>query len=176
MNEPAWKNLANILLFTAGWWISVLGAASGAPWIGPVVVAVILVIHFSIVGFHWHELLAIGATALLGFFIDSGLAAAGAYRFHGTAWQAYVAPVWLIFMWLNFGIILNHSLGWLGRNLPLAIVFSAIGGPAAYYGGAQLGAMSLGPSPLWSLSLMALVYGVFIPGLFRMAGVCRKLG
>ena len=36
---------ANFLIFQAGWFATVLGAANGAPWLGPIAVLVAVVLH-----------------------------------------------------------------------------------------------------------------------------------
>ena len=52
----------------------------------------------------------------------------------------------MVMLWVNFAMTLNVSLGRLRGKYLLAGILGAFGGPMAYYGGAELGAMTALPN------------------------------
>jgi hypothetical protein len=60
---------------------------------------------------------------------------------------------------------------WLRRRYPLAVVFGAIGGPLAYYSGAELGATEA-PLSLNGMLVLSVAWGVMTPLLLWLARVC----
>jgi hypothetical protein len=79
----------------------------------------------------------------------------------------------MVMLWVNFAITLNVSLRRLHGRYLLSALLGAVGGPAAYYGGAGLGAMTAIPDTV-SLIVLAIVWGVVVPALFRIASVINK--
>jgi hypothetical protein len=123
INEPGWRQL---VIFKAGWFGLVL-----QPHYSAAIVAVLLL------WFIWQlklpqrqALLTLWASGLL---LDLLLTASGLFQFD-TVWL----PYWLVLLWGWF------SLFWLtvfSRYLPspvLVALFGLVGGPLAYWGGAQL--------------------------------------
>jgi hypothetical protein len=73
--------------------------------------------------------------------------------------------------WYVIAATLNVSMAWLRGRYLLAAIFGAIGGPLAYYGGAELGATEALPS-LNGILILALGWGVMTPLLVWLARVC----
>jgi hypothetical protein len=136
--------LRNLVAFQLCWFASVLGAAHGIPWIGPLVTAAWLVAHVrgqqTAVSV---EMKLVLVAAVLGWFADSALVLAGLVAFPEPARLGGPSPLWMVGLWAALGATLRHSLGWLRGRWVLACAFGAIGGPAAYLGGQALGAISV---------------------------------
>lgn len=69
----------NVVAFQVGWFVSVLGAARGLPWLGPLSVMMVLGLHL----YQSPRRLAEGtlalATGAFGFLFDSVLVAGGVF-------------------------------------------------------------------------------------------------
>jgi hypothetical protein len=63
--------------------------------------------------------------------------------------------VWILALWLAFASTLNLSLAWMQGRYLIAMLFGASGGPLAYFGAQNIGAVTL-PS---STSYIALSVG-----------------
>ena len=78
-------------------------------------------------------------------------------------------PPWLITLWPNFAATLNVSLRWLQGRYGSAAVLGSLGGSAAYWSGAALGAITI-LEPLarnllmFSVSWTAVVPLLLLPG------------
>ena len=165
--SPDWRLLApNLLLFQAGWFAAVLGAANGMPWLGHLVIAAILAFHLYRAVDPAKEAGLILGVLLVGLVFESMLAASGwvAYTDHAAA----TPPLWMIMLWANFAATLNVALRSLrNRSWQLALL-GLVGGPLAYWGGTGLGAMKwLEPEAV--LLYLALGWAVLTPLLGRLA-------
>lgn len=131
--------IINFAAFQIGWFSSVIGAAQQMPWLGPLALLFVLSIHLRLARRPQAELGLVIACGLLGACFDSLLVIAGWVAYPSGQFSAFLAPYWIITMWMLFGTTLNMSMGWLkGRRL-LAAVFGAIGGPLSYVAGQKLG-------------------------------------
>lgn len=167
------RTLVNVMGFQAGWFAAVLGAAHGIPWLGVVIVPVVLVVHLALSSVPRNELLLAGAGGLIGFSIDTALIALGVFSPVFWLLPKPLSPPWMVMLWANFAITLNVSLKRLHGKYLLSSLLGAVGGPAAYYGGAGLGAMTEMPDTA-SLSVLAIVWAVVVPALFRIASAINK--
>jgi hypothetical protein len=162
---------ANILLFQAGWFACVLGAAQGLPWIGVLAAA-------GVIGWHlWRateprrEVGLIAAALALGLLFETLLVQSGWVHFEAGMLVEGAAPYWMVALWAIFATTLNVSLRALRPRLWLAAALGAIGGPAAYYSGAQLGALEFAAAGA-ALTAIAAGWAVFVPALL---GAARRL-
>jgi hypothetical protein len=163
------KNLINFIAFQIGWLACVLGAGYGLPMTGPIVVAVLLGLHFFLTADPTAEVRFIVAVGLIGSTVDSLLSSAGAYSFFAPLIEGWLCPLWITSLWMNFATTFNASLSWLAGRYVLGGVFGAVGGPLSYYAGARLGAVELHPNPLLSMVILAIAWGITMPGLLRLA-------
>jgi hypothetical protein len=159
----------NFLLFQLGWLGVAFSAAADLPWIATAVALLVLGLNLAFCARPSEEAkLALGAGAL-GLILDSLLTAAGLLRFESGQWVGWLAPHWIVALWLMFATLLNSSLDWLKGRYVLAALLGAAAGPVAYWGGARLGALSLA-APSWtSLTAVALVWLIAMPALLRLA-------
>ena len=160
--------VVNIVLYQLGWFTCVLGAAHGLPWTGPLAAAAIIAWHLVRAARARPELALVAGAALLGALFDTLLVQSGWVHFSAGALIAGTAPCWMMALWAIFATTLNVSLRSL-RTLPvLAMLLGALGGPLAYFAGAQLGALAFvaaGPA----LSAIALGWAVLTPVLLLAA-------
>jgi hypothetical protein len=161
--------LLNFLALQAGWFACVLGAAHGRPWLGPVVVAVLVAGHLARHPRRRRELLVIACVAPLGAALDSLQQALGWIRYEGPPLLGVLAPLWIVALWVLFPITFHGSMGWLRRRPLLAALLGATGGPLGYVGGERLGALEILPERWTSLGGMALFWGLAMPGMLWIA-------
>ncbi len=148
---PGWRLLApNLMLFQVGWFAAVLGADNGFEWLGPVVISFVLMIHLARAKQPGKEAALIALALTIGLAFESVLAA--------SAWVAYpghpstLAPLWMVALWANFATTLNVALRNLRTRTWLLVLLGGIGGPLAYWGGANLGTIQ------WLESVPVLIY------------------
>lgn len=169
------KNLVNALLFQAAWFAAVLGAARDFAWLGPVAVLAVLAVHFMLLEDRRGEWRTIIAAGFLGFWFDTALVAAGIFTPLAAPWPHPFSPPWMVFLWMNFAATLNASLSWLQGRYALAAVFGGVGGPMAYFAGAELGATETLPSTSGMLVLMV-GWGMMTPFLVWLRGYFKRSG
>lgn len=140
---PARSTLvANVLLFQAGWFACVLGAAHGRWWLGPAVAAAVLGWHLARAEEPRREATLIGVAAIAGALFETALVQTGWVRFDAAVMPFEgLAPIWMVALWALFATTLNVSLRALHGRWRLAALLGAVGGPLAYAGGARLGAL-----------------------------------
>ena len=163
-------NLVNFAAFQASWFASVLGAAAGASWLGPTVVALWMAWHLPALGgergVEWRMLCI---AAVLGYGVDSLLVLTERIAFPAGSW-AWGSPPWMVGLWIAFAATLSRSLRWLHGRCAVAALLGLAGGPAAYYAGARLGAVELGQgfgSAFW----IGIAWAITMPVLLRIRAV-----
>ena len=160
--------LTNAVLFQLCWFASVLCAANGLPWVGPVTVCAWLVWHLQRVSAQRaHETKLVVGAALFGWTADSILISMGLVVFPAHAQLGLLSPIWMVGLWAGLSATLSHSLAWLRGHWLIASIHGAIAGPAAYRAGQALGALSL-DEPAAYLALAA-VYGAATPILLALS-------
>lgn len=154
--------IINLVAFQIGWLASVLGGAWGLPWLGVGVVALVVAWHLRLSAAPAREGLLLLLIGTLGAFWDGLLVRFGFLDYPSGMLLPWLAPVWIIAMWVAFATTLNVSLAWLKGRWYLAILFGAIGGPLAYYAGHQLGGVSF-PDAFVGLAVVAGGWSFLMP-------------
>jgi hypothetical protein len=145
--------VSNFVLFQIGWFACVLSAAAHQPWFGILVTTAVVVTHVLRAPMPKAELQLVFLALVLGLVFDSLLVWQGWLQYSSGIVFPNVAPYWIVALWGLFATLLNISLRWMRGRWTLAIVFGAVGGPAAYYGGLRLGALEFGNMPAGLLAL-----------------------
>ena len=160
--------VSNFLLFQAGWFACVIGAAQDAPWAGSLIALAIVGGHLARAAHPQRELALVLLAGLIGALWDSALAATGWIAFASGQWVPATAPHWMVALWMIFATTLNVSLAWLKQRLLIAALAGSIGGPLAYFGGAKLGALEF-VAPVPALIALAVGWGLLTPLLLMLA-------
>ncbi len=159
-------SLINLVSFNVGWFTSVLGAANGLPFLGPLVVAGLVALDAFLNGAGKQRFLFFALIGAFGFAVDTSLGIAGVHRFTDAGWPVWLTPVWLLGMWFNLATTVEGCLSWLNGRYVLAALFAAVGGPASYYAGREFGAIEFGVSTPVAIIALALCWAAAMPLLF----------
>lgn len=164
------RKIFNIVGTQIGWFACAIGAAQGRQWLGLVVVAVYLILHLLWSDEWRRELPFILTVGALGMMIDSLSKITGLLIYNGDSLHiAWLAPLWIGALWLQFASTLNVSLAWLQDNYLVAFVLGAIFGPLSYLGGARLGALALPHDKTFTVVILAIIWGIAMPALAWLA-------
>ncbi len=160
--------LINFIAFQVGWFSSVLGAASDMPWLGPLVFVGVAAIHLSQAGRPELELGLVLACGIIGTWFDSFLVAMSWVAYPSGQFSPFLAPFWIITMWMLFATTLNRSMGWLRGRFALAALLGAIAGPGSYIAGQKLGGIEF-VDPGAAIVALAIGWAVLMPLLMMLA-------
>ena len=156
------RTLINFFAFQAGWFSCVLGAANGLPWLGVLVVCLIVALHIRSADRPAHEIQLLVLSVILGLVFDSLLVSSGWVRYPSGMMVPGIAPYWILAMWALFSTTLNLSMAWLKNSLVLATVMGAVFGPLSYLAGQRLGAIELVDSRS-SMIMLAIIWALVMP-------------
>lgn len=160
--------ILNVVLFQAGWFACVLGAAHGQPWAGTALAATIVAWHALRAAKPGQELKLIGIVVLLGALWDSALVMTGWIAYPAGTLVDGTAPHWILALWALFATTLNISMRWLRQRVLLALILGAIGGPLSYWAAVRLGAVTFAePAPI--VIALALGWALIMPALVAIA-------
>lgn len=164
-----WVKVVNFILFQAVWLVTVVGAARGLTWPALAAIGVFAAIHSLLVPRPKADFVLLAIAVVAGMVCDTLLVQSGLMRVATPFPVPGFAPLWMLVLWANLALAVNHCLGWLHGHGWLAAGAGAVGGPLAYIGGAKLGAADLGAS-LWVVAApVAVVWSIVTPLLFRLA-------
>lgn len=147
--------LPNLLIYQANWFICILG---GNSWLWAAML--LLGLHLYLTPQFTRDLRLMVILLFTGMILDGGLKYIGFFSFSA---DHFPIPLWLMVIWLTLATLPNHSLGWLKNRPYWSAVLASLGGPAAYLGGARLGAASLNWDPWFSLVILGLLWGLTWP-------------
>ncbi len=167
------RSVINVIGFQAGWFAAVLGAAHRMPWLGVIVMPIVLVLHVALSPKKKAEVKLILAAGAIGFWVDTLLVYAGVFTPVLYLFPAPFSPPWMVMLWMGFATSLNVSLNKLHGRYLLSALVGAFGGPSAYYGGAKLGATTALPGTS-DLLVLAAAWAAAVPALFWIAARINK--
>jgi hypothetical protein len=160
--------------FQAVWFVSVLSAANESYWPGPATVICWILIYGWKSGALKREITLALLVGAFGFFIDTALIWMEAFMPKGIYGDLRLSPAWMVGLWLNFATSLNSLFLWLKGRYILSAMLGFIGGPAAYYSGAALGAAAIQQPFAESLFMIGLGWGISMPLLILIAEKFRS--
>lgn len=167
--SPGVSKVINVIIYELGWACCVLGAAWSYPLSGGGLALLLILTHLWLAEDRRGEIHLILVVILLGLLIDGGQQALGLFRFKPDELGLFL-PVWVLVIWAQFATLLHYALSWLSTRYLPAVLFGALGGPLAYGGGIRLGAAEFGSRPLFSLSLLAIIWALLLPLLVWLSG------
>lgn len=160
--------LLNIAIYQLVWFVAVIGGESLA-WLA----LVLILVHFVLTPLPKTDLVLAVLVLIIGMVVDGTLRQSGFFVF---AEDRFPIPLWLGCIWIALATLFNHSLHWLKKRLVLAGLLGAIGGPIAYLAGGRLGVAEFSLSLPWSITVLALVWGLLVPGLVYLSGKVKVSG
>jgi hypothetical protein len=160
--------LVNLAASEVGWFACAYGAANGKPWLGPMVVLALVLVHIRLARRPAVEIRLILSAVLIGLAADSFLAASGLVSYSGGNWISGFAPYWILAMWALFATTLNVSMKWMRGRTAVAVLLGAAGGPLAYIAGEKLGAIRL-EEPVPALIALGVIWAAVMPLLLWLA-------
>ena len=163
------RTLVNFIAFQLGWFSCVLSAAKGLPWLGLIVVCLVVALHIRSSDKPRHEWQLLTLAVMSGLVFDSLLVSGGLVRYPSGMLFSNMAPYWILAMWALFATTLNVSMAWLKNSLVLASVMGAVFGPLSYLAGQRLGAIELVDFRS-SMVALAVIWAVVMPVLTYTAG------
>ncbi len=161
--------LVNAALYQAGWFCCVLGAANDRPWLGSIAAAALIFVHLAWVPRPLGELKLLLAAGLLGGLADSLQSSLGLLVFRSGHLSDYLAPPWIVLMWIQFATLFRFGLAFLRERYVLGAVLGALGGPFAFWAGARLGAVEFPVTAIRSLIVLGVVWASAVPILLWLA-------
>jgi hypothetical protein len=169
--------VVNALLFQAGWFACVLGAAGGIPTLGLYAAVVVIGWHLFRAANPGPEASLVAVAVIAGLIFETALLHTGLLTFESGVWIDGIAPIWMVALWAMFATTLNVSLRWMRSRAWVAAVFGFLGGPLAYYGGAQLGALQFimaGPVFVFIAVGWAIITPLLMQAAQRMDGYAKR--
>ncbi len=157
------SRIVNFVTFQIGWFVCVLGASYGRPWLGPSVVLFLLSFYFWMVEDHWTAVRVVLVVGLVGAVIDSAFGYVGLLQFRDSVLANWLCPPWLVALWMIFATTLQHSLSWLAGRWKLAALLGGVFGPVSYYAGQEFGALRLGGTMSSTALALAAVWALLLP-------------
>ena len=155
-----WTSLLNYGLFQAGWFVCVLGAAAGYPWLAAAAGLLLVLVHLALVRNAARESLLLLASLLLGLLVDGVHIRTGVLVFPIGSFHPALPPAWILVLWLQFAMTLHYSLGWLNGRYFLGALLGSVSGALAYWAGVRFGAAAFGTELVHSLVQIGLSWGL----------------
>ncbi|WP_455218700.1 DUF2878 domain-containing protein [Kaarinaea lacus] len=146
--------MINFILFQAGWFACVISAARQQEWLALIALGTVIAIHLLLVKDRISEMQLILIAGITGLLLDSSLIALGVFTPVNNIDYYGIAPLWLVGMWMLFGITINHSLRWLDQRYIFAALLGFVFAPIAYLAGQKLGALTFPPDNSHMISLL----------------------
>lgn len=164
-----WTKLINYILFQAGWFICVLGAAAGYPWAAAAAGFFLVLVHLALVPNRWQEGLLLLFSLLLGICVDAFHIYTGVLSFPVGSIHPALPPPWILALWLQFAMTLHYSLGWLTGRYILGAFLGGVSGALAYWAGVRFGAALFNADLFHCLLQIGLSWAVVMVLLIRAA-------
>lgn len=162
--------LVNAVLFQCVWFAAVIGAGSGRAWPGVLAVAAFAAVTLRDRATRASDLRLVAVAALLGALLDSAFVGSGLLRYAAPWPAAGLAPAWIVALWINLALALNHSLRWVRPHPAWAAVLGAAAAPLSYLGAARGWNAVAFADPTWrTLAIVAVCWAVVLGVLVAMA-------
>ena len=158
----------NLAMFKAAWVATVAAAAASVPVLGAFAVAIAVLVHLARTKNAKAEATLLLIAAAIGFVWESLLVATGVLQYGSGFLLEGAAPYWIVAMWVLFATTLNVGMRWLRKNLVVAAIAGAIGGPMSFLAGASAGAVVLA-DPVVSLLVVGAGWAVLLPVVVKFA-------
>jgi hypothetical protein len=154
--------VANFFLFQVGWFTCVYSGAYGVPVFSVVVALAVSGLALAYAADKRAQIVLTIIVIFIGTLFDSLLNATGWLTYASPLEGSNLAPIWIVSLWACFASTLNVSMRWIRNRRIFASILGAIGGPLAYLGGGELGAVVFNSNPE-PLLLIATGWAALLP-------------
>ena len=154
--------MVNGTLFNISWFAIVL---THSPSLAPLIVAVHLAIHFSLLGRGLREAQFIVFVSAIGATLDQLQFALGLFVVDGAL---SIAPLWLSCLWPAFATTLGHAFAGLRTRPIVAALVGGVGGAASYVAGTRLSNVEFA-DPVVGPIVLGVIWAIMFPLLLRLA-------
>ena len=154
----------NAIVFELVWLAAVGGAGHDLWWAGPLALSVFF-------GYQVHNSplaradgMLVTLACVVGLLADSLLARSGLVVYAAAVPSAQWAPLWIVALWANLALTLNHSLAFLQQRLALAALLGASAAPLSYFFAEHAWhAVVLAPPLATTLLALAAIWALLMP-------------
>lgn len=176
MSFPAWRRIATVARgvvgFKAVWLCTVLGAAAGNIWLGPLALLAFAGVQVLFSNNRRRELLVLASGLAMGLVMETVVVRAE-WVSYAPGWpDSILAPAWILALWGAFSLMSIDGLAWLRGRRILAAVLGATGAPLAYFSGIVLGAGSEAEVAFYLI--VGLFYAAATPLLVELGGALES--
>ena len=140
--NPRLSFLIDFVLFQAAWFACVLATRTDFPHALPLVGLLLILGRVLFTKRFRQALPFVLACAAIGVCGDAALVTLGFLDFEPYH-NLFGAPLWMVALWLNFGLMIHPLFSWFVKSCPRALIGFAVGGVIAYYSGEKLEVLSL---------------------------------
>lgn len=161
-NNSGWNCALYFVLGQLGWFACVLSAAKGLPWMGVLLVLVLIAAHLTRASQPFPELKLIMGTAVIGAVWESVLVAGRLMSYPSGTLVHGLTPYWLVALWALFAAQFNTTYTWLKSRLAVAALLGAVAGPLSFRAGAALDALKF-EKPWPAAAALALGWACLLP-------------
>ena len=157
----------NFVLFQAGWFACVIGAANHQVFWAVLATLGYLAFHVWRSSSPLLEFQLLAKAVIAGVIADTLIANLGFLSFQDAWPSVYLSPVWMWALWALVASTVNGSLSWVKGKPILGAFLGAIFGPISYEAGIQMGAGAWGPNgQLGGLVVIAIIWAIALPLFF----------
>lgn len=175
---PEWRRIVTVARgvvgFKAVWLCTVLGAAAGNVWLGPLALLGFAGVQVLFSRSRRRELLVLASGLAMGLVMETVVVRAE-WVSYAPGWpDSILAPAWILALWGAFSLMSIDGLAWLRGRRMLAAVLGATGAPIAYFSGIVLGAGSEAEVAFYLT--VGLFYAAATPLLVELGGALESGG
>lgn len=153
----------NFLGLQLTWAACAYGATHQHAMLGVIAGMGYIVIHFIFTPRPKEDIYILLIIASLGIVLDHLNTVFKLIAFPEAAATPTMIPYWLMVLWCVFTLTLPHSLYWLGKSKPLAVLLGGSGGGFSYWLGHELGAIKLFEPLYISVAIYFIEWAIIVP-------------
>lgn len=170
-------SLVNSFCYTLGWFWCVLFGIHGQSFIA--VTGAVFLILFQLycakskdISLYIQDVLLVIFSIPLGTILEIFFIQTNLIHFANNA--KIFPPIWIVFLYPLFSLLLNHSLKIIKKNYLVSFLFGFLGAPLSYFAGHSLGGLTF-PYPLLQSGIMiGACWGLFLCILSKIANSVEK--
>lgn len=170
-------SLLNSLCYTAGWFWCVLFGVHDQPLIATI--GAVFLISFQLycakikdISLYIQDVLLVIFSVPLGVLLEIFLMQTNFIHYTNTS--GMLPPIWIVFLYPLFSLLLNHSLKIIKKKYLISFLFGFLGAPLSYIAGVSLGGLTF-PNPLFRTWIMiGICWGLFLCLLTKIAHSIEK--